>query len=112
VRGWGGTALLKAPAGAVALPIIASAGAKLGQVAEKFGTTASSMMQNVLANGQRYVDVANNGQVNVLLQRPDGVNGFVRITLDPTMQRVISAGLMRGNQVANGIASGRFIPLE
>lgn len=101
----GGGAAAAAPA---ALPVVASAGPKLANLANQFGGTAADIQRNVLTHGQRWVDNANAGNVNYLLQRPDGAAGFIRVTLDPNSQRVISAGLMRANQVANAIASGRF----
>ena len=35
---------------------------------------------------------------------------LVRITLDPSGQRIISAGYVQARNIANSIASGRFIP--
>jgi hypothetical protein len=53
----------------------------------------------------------NFGNINVLIPQLDGATGFIRVTFDPNMQRVISAGLIRASQVANGLATGRFVPL-
>ena len=54
---------------------------------------------------QELVDNANGGNINYVA---DIGGKLVRITTDPTGQRIISAGRMRANQVANGIANGRF----
>jgi hypothetical protein len=56
---------------------------------------------------QRFIDTANRNNINVIQQ----VGGkLVRITLDPTGQRIISAGYLQGRNVANSVASWRFIP--
>jgi RHS repeat-associated protein len=54
---------------------------------------------------QRLVDNANSGNVNYIA---DVGGKLIRITTDPNGQRIISAGMVRANQIANGIASGRF----
>jgi len=100
-----------ATATAATLPVVASAAPKLEALAERFGMTADEIITTAVNNGQKLVDLARGGNINALLARPDGAAGFIRVTLDPTMQRVISAGLMRANSVANGIASGRFLPI-
>jgi hypothetical protein len=64
----------------------------------------------VLKSGARYVDTANGGNINVFMARPDG-SGFIRVTLDPSGQRMISAGLNTAGNVTNGIANGRFVPV-
>lgn len=64
----------------------------------------------MLANGVRYTDSAHGGNINVFPARPDG-SGFIRITLDPSGQRIISAGLNTAGNVKNGIANGRFVPI-
>jgi hypothetical protein len=56
---------------------------------------------------QRFIDTANGNNINVIQQMGDKL---VRVTLDPTGQRIISAGYVQGRNVANSIASGRFIP--
>jgi RHS repeat-associated protein len=54
---------------------------------------------------QKLVDNANNGNINYIA---DVGGKLVRITTDPAGQRIISAGMVRANQIANGIANGRF----
>lgn len=55
---------------------------------------------------QKLIDNANGGNINVIQE----VGGkLIRITTDPSGQRIISAGIIRANQVTNGIASGRFV---
>jgi uncharacterized membrane protein affecting hemolysin expression len=88
---------------------VASAQDKLAALEGQFGVASSNIVQMAM-NGARYVDNANGGNINALLARPDGAAGFIRVTFDPNFQRVISAGLMRANQVTNAIANGRFTP--
>lgn len=97
-------------AGRTLLPVVVSAIPKLQALAEKFGTSASQLANRVLLQGTRLVDnlEGNAGNINVILQRPDGASGFIRVTLDPTQTRIISAGQMTANMVANGLRSGRF----
>jgi RHS repeat-associated protein len=104
------TATVSTAVVARSIPVVPSAAAKLNVLAQKFGTTADEIKNSVLTNGQRFVDLGNKGHVNALLARPDGVSGFVRVTLNPAEEIVISAGLMRANQVANAIANGRLLP--
>jgi RHS repeat-associated protein len=54
---------------------------------------------------QRLVDNANNGNINYIA---DMGGKLIRITTDPTGQRIISAGRVQANGIANGIANGRF----
>jgi hypothetical protein len=56
---------------------------------------------------QKLVDNLNNGNINVI---QDVGGKLVRITLDPSGQRIISAGYVQARNVANSIASGRFTP--
>lgn len=106
-------AILAAPAlataAAGAMPIVASAQGKLSNLATQFNTTADQLV-NTAMNASKYVDHANAGNINALFARPDAAAGFVRVTFDPNMHRVISAGLMRADQVSNAIANGRFTP--
>jgi len=90
-------------------PAVQSAVPKLADLATKFQTTSPALLRNVLQNGTRFADTLNKSNINVFLQRPDST-GFIRVTLDPTGQRVISSGLNQARDVASGIASGRFVP--
>jgi len=51
------------------------------------------------------IDNANNGNINYIA---DAGGTLVTISTDPAGQRIISAGIMRANQITNGIANGRF----
>ena len=64
---------------------------------------ANELIEN--PSTQRLVDNANSGNVNYIA---DVGGKLIRITTDPNGQRIISAGMVRANQIANGIASGRF----
>jgi RHS repeat-associated protein len=91
-------------------PVVASAVPKLSGLAQQFGTTSQELISRGLNTATKYVDHANSGNVNALFARLDGAPGWIRVTFDPTNTRVISAGLMRANNVANHIANGRFTP--
>ena len=89
------------------LDVVPGAASKIASLTSRYG---EGIEDQVLANGTRYVDTANSGNINVFMPRPDG-SGFIRVTLDPTGQRIISAGLNTEGKVTNGIANGRFVPL-
>jgi RHS repeat-associated protein len=98
----GGTALTQL---AIAtLPVMPTAIDKL----QKIGLSVYEAGKIVASpTAQRLIDTANGGNINVIQQVGDKL---VRITLDPSGQRIISAGYIQGRNVANSIASGRFIP--
>jgi len=84
---------------------------KLNQLAKQFGTSAEDILQQAERIGRAFRDT-NTGNINIFLPRPDNASGFLRVTLDPTADRVISAGLNQAHNVINGIARGRFVPLD
>jgi hypothetical protein len=98
---------LRSTAAETALPVVEGAVPKIASLASRYG---EGIENRVLTNGTRYVDTANGGNINAFMPRPDGP-GFIRVTLDPTGQRVISAGLNTAGNVTNGIANGRFVPV-
>jgi RHS repeat-associated protein len=86
------------------LPVVASALGKL----QGIGLSVQGAAQIVPSpTSQRLIDTANSNNINVIQQVGDKL---IRITLDPTGQRIISAGYVQARNIANGIASGRFIP--
>jgi len=92
--------------GAALLPIVPSAVDKL----QKIGLSLQQATELVESpTAQKLIDNANGGNINVLQKVGDKV---VRITLDPSGSRIISAGYMQSRNVANGIASGRFTPMQ
>jgi hypothetical protein len=90
------------------LPVVTGAVPKIADLTSRYG---EGIIDDVLQNGTRYVDNGNDGNINVFMQRPDSA-GYIRVTLDPTSQRIISAGLNKVNDVVNGIANGRFVPIK
>jgi RHS repeat-associated protein len=85
------------------LPVVPSALDKLQQI----GLSVQQAAQIVASpSSQRFIDTANGNNINVIRQVGDKL---VRITLDPTGQRIISAGYVQARNVTNSIASGRFI---
>ncbi len=86
------------------LPAVAGALEKL----QKLGISVEEANAIVESpTSQKLIDNLNNGNINVI---QDVGGKLVRITLDPSGQRIISAGLVRANQITNGIANGRFVP--
>jgi RHS repeat-associated protein len=91
--------LQTAAAAAPLLPAVPSALEKL----QKIGLTleqANAIIQSPAT--QKLIDNANNGNINCVQQVGDKV---IRITTDPTGQRIISAGYMRANSIVNGLAT-------
>jgi RHS repeat-associated protein len=86
------------------LPIVPTALAKLQQLGISI-EEANAIVESPAS--QKLVDNLNDGNINVI---QDVGGKLVRITLDPSGQRIISAGLVRARNIANGIASGRFTP--
>jgi RHS repeat-associated protein len=84
------------------LPVMPSAIDKL----QKIGVSIQEANQIVNSPAsQKLVDNLNNGNINYV---QDIGGKLVRITTDPTGQRIISAGTMRANQITNGLKGGRF----
>jgi|HubBroStandDraft_5_1064220.scaffolds.fasta_scaffold03954_12 RHS repeat-associated protein len=114
----GGCAIACPPAGSAALtlgrgayyalagllPAVPSAIDKL----QKLGVSISEANEIIESpTTQKLVDNANNGNINYIA---DVGGKLVRITTDPTGQRIISAGFVQARNIANSIASGRFTP--
>jgi hypothetical protein len=109
-----GSAVSSAVAAPAVWPVVPSAAAKLQNVADRFGTTSGEILNLARDSNARFIDLLqkNFGNVNIYLARPDGAPGFIRVTLDPTQSRVVSAGMMRAGQVGNAVVNGRLIPAE
>jgi RHS repeat-associated protein len=88
------------------LPVVAGAIEKL----QKLGISLQEANEIITSpESQKLVDNLNGGNINVIKE----VGGqLVRITTNPEGTRIISAGLVRANQIANGIANGRFVPKQ
>ena len=82
-----------------------SAGDGKRPVCPRFPQQATEIVESPAS--QKLVDNLNNGNINVI---QDVGGKLVRITLDPSGQRIISAGYVQARNVANSIASGRFTP--
>ena len=92
-------------------PIVKGAINKLEKVADEVGQTSAEILKKASTEGIGLIDNLNNGNINVIFQKSsDMAAGFVRVTLNPAAEKIISAGTMRFNQVWNGIVSGRFNP--
>jgi hypothetical protein len=98
----GGLLVTSLAIGTPLLPVVPGAIDKLQKIGMSL-QQANELIESPTA--QKLIDNANSGNINVLQNVGDKV---VRITLDPTGSRIISAGYMQSRNVANGIASGRF----
>ena len=94
------------------LQVVSSAQQKLDSLSQKFGLSTNDILNQASNSTQKFVDNGNSGNINTWIARPDGGEGFIRITTNPEMTRVISAGLNTVENVKNGIANGRFTPLK
>jgi hypothetical protein len=96
------------------LPAVPHAISGLETLADKFGVPASQIANQAITSGTRMVDnlARNAGNVNAIIPRLDGASGWIRVTLDPSQSRIISAGLQTARQVSNGLLSGRFTLLN
>ena len=93
-------------------PLIATLGLSLPAVPsalQKLQTLGLSLQEaNAIIDSptsQKLIDNANNLNINYV---QDVGGKMIRITTDPTGQRIISAGTMRATQITNEIARGRF----
>jgi RHS repeat-associated protein len=98
--------LRAAVATAPLLPVVPSAIAKLQQLGISLQEAAEIVAS---PTAQKFIDNAHGGNINVFQNVGDKI---VRITLDPTASRIISAGIVQARNLANSIASGRFTPMQ
>ncbi len=93
-------------------PIVRGALDKLEKVGDQINKSPQEILDKASSATIRLVDNANNQNINILISKNANNirDGFIRVTLNPSAQRVISAGTMRFNQVWNGIIDGRFKP--
>jgi len=90
-----------------AIPILPAVPTAIDKLQRIGLTVAQASRMATSLSSQKFVDTANSNNINVIQQVGDKL---VRITLDPTGQRIISAGYVQARNVANSVASGRFIP--
>ena len=86
------------------LPAVPNAFEKLQRVGVSL-QEANQIINNPAA--QHVLDNLNDGNIN----NYQTINGqIIRITTDPSAQRIISAGIVQARNIAAGINSGRFTP--
>jgi RHS repeat-associated protein len=85
-----------------------SAVGKAEKTAAALGMTAEELVQQTVAKGGRFIDQSH-GTINILMKRPDGRDGFVRVTVDIT-GKVLSVGLNRTRDVRNQLIKERLLP--
>lgn len=91
---------------------VGRAAVKLSNVAKLVGRTSEEIYGLSLRNGRLFKD-ATTGNYNLLTKASvftASAQGVVRLTFDPTFQRLISAGYYNARFVARQIECGRFIP--
>jgi RHS repeat-associated protein len=98
--------LQAAPAIAPLLPAVPSAITKLQQLGISLQEAAQIASS---PTAQKFIDNAHGGNINVFQNVGDKI---IRITLDPSASRIISAGIVQARNVTNSIASGRFTPMQ
>jgi RHS repeat-associated protein len=93
------------------LPQTAGATQKLADLGSRLGQTPTQILSQASRFGQSFVDtrVGNLGNINILLQQT--ANTLTRITTNPQITRVISAGTMQTNGAANNVTNGNLVPL-
>ena len=93
------------------LEIIVSARKKIFEkLTTKFETSIFGIIGRARKYGKSYLDTRS-GNINIYIPRSDK-SGFIRITLDPSKRRIISAGLNKAKDVRNLIEKARVVPLE
>ena len=81
---------------------------KLQDVSKVIGKSVDSILQQASKSKSVFTDLRseNYGNVNVFFQNPVNNEKLIRITLDPTLNKIISAGFDRINQVQKWINAG------
>ena len=81
---------------------------KLQDVSKVIGKSVDSILQQASKSKSVFTDLRseNYGNVNVFFQNPVNNEKLIRITLDPTLNKIISAGFDRINQVQKWINEG------
>ena len=93
---------------------VPSAAEKLSTVSKQIGVSVDNILKIANKSNAVFTDLreGNAGNVNIFFQSPANAAKLVRITLDPTLSRIISAGTARVNQVQNWISNGDIINLN
>jgi len=92
-------------------PIRPTAIPKLNALSQQFGISKDEILQQASQSTQKYLD-NKTGNINIWVPKPNGVEGFIRVTTNPGLNAIISAGQNGAKQVVNGITNGRFTPLK
>ena len=88
------------------LPRVTSATQKIIERGPNAGINGINNFLQQAQQGTAYLDKTTNN-INIFSKIPDGTK-YLRVTLNPEMNRIISAGINTARNVANGISSGRF----
>lgn len=93
------------------LPRVISAQKKLNNLSKQLNKEPNQILESITKNGKKFIDNKNNGNINIFSPKFEG-SGFLRATLDPKQERIISIGQVRAKQIINGIKKGRFSPIK
>lgn len=89
------------------MKLIGSAEAKLSKLSSQFGKTSGEILEYVQQNGRPLLDTVS-GNINYVAKKFGDAEGYIRITAEPTLNRIISAGQNTVRNIVNGIEKGRF----
>ena len=85
---------------------------KLQKVSEQTGQTATQIFDSASKYGRPLIDLANKGNVNIYVQRAGDLDKLTRITTNPSITKVISAGTLESTQAVKTVLNGRQIPMN
>ncbi len=85
--------------------------AKLQEVSTKISKGINYIIKRASKSKSVFIDLRpeNYGNVNVFFENPANSEKLIRVTLDPTLDKIISAGFARINQVTSWISEGQII---
>ncbi len=93
------------------LPQTTQVPGKLDLLSQQTGKSVGQLLQEASQSGKPYIDFRNGGNINILNQ--SGLpNTLSRITTNPQITKIISAGRMETSQVSNLVRSGNMQGLQ
>ena len=93
------------------LPQTSKVPGKLEELSRLTGKSVSQLMKDASQSGKPYIDFRNGGNINILTQGASQ-RTLTRITTDPTISRIISAGTMKLSNLSNNLSSGNMQSLQ
>jgi hypothetical protein len=93
------------------LDIVPSAEEKLNKVSGVTKMSKEDILNRADKSGVKFIDNNNNKNVNIFTKLSNDVKKVIRVTLDPSQNKIISAGFNQVKSIINNIVKGRFIHL-